>query len=157
MKRKPLMAVATVFIVLASVARSADYQVNRSLQLPVSSTEVWRLVGDFCDIDDWHPEIVACDLKVIDGRLHRVLTTTAGAEILERRIAAEPGLSYTYRISASPLPIDKFTATFSIEPGEGARVDWSARFSSDDPATETAIAELFDTGLSAIEGFFIME
>jgi len=60
-------------------------------------------------------------------------------------------LSYTYRISASPLPIERFTATFSIEPLDGARVTWSARFSSDDPSMEATIVEFFETGLAAIE------
>lgn len=157
MKPTALMTVTAIAGILAAEARSADYQVQRSIQLPASSTEVWHLVGDFCDIDDWHPDISACDLKVIEGRLHRVLKTTDGGEIVEQRIAAEAGLSYTYKIAASPLPIDRYTATFSIEPGEGSRVSWSARFSSDDPATEAAIIDMFATGLSAIEGFFLVE
>ena len=31
-----------------------------------------------------------------------------------KRIAVEPGRSYTYAIVSSPLPIERYTATFSI-------------------------------------------
>lgn len=145
------MMIATLAGFLATGAGAAEYQVQRTLQLPFPSTEVWHMIGDFCDIDDWHPDIGGCALNATEGRLERVLTTTDGAEIVERRIAVEPGLSYTYRISASPLPIERFTATFSIEPLDGARVTWSARFSSDDPTMEATIVEFFETGLAAIE------
>ncbi|MCG6904878.1 MAG: SRPBCC family protein [Rhodobacter sp.] len=145
------MMIATFAGFLATGAGAANYQVQRTLQLPFPSTEVWHLIGDFCDIDDWHPDISGCALKAVEGRLERILTTTEGAAIVEQRIAVESGLSYTYKISASPLPIEGFTATFSIEPIDGARVTWSARFSSDDPSMEAAIIELFETGLAAIE------
>lgn len=148
----PLWTTATVISgLLATDAWSADYETMRTLQLPLSTTEAWHVVGDFCDIDDWHPDIRACSLKVIEGRLHRVLTTTDGAESVERRIAVEPGLSYTYKLVSSSLPIENYTATFSIEPNDGSRISWSARFSSDDPAMEAAVAEMFETGLSAIK------
>lgn len=151
MKPTILITAALVATALSAGARAADYEVQRSIQLPSSSVEVWARVGDFCDIDDWHPGIAACDLKVIEGSLHRVLTTAEGSEIVERRIAAEPGLSYTYRMSATPMPVANYTATFSVEPGEGTRVSWSARFSADDPAMEVAVAALIEDGLAAIE------
>lgn len=155
---KPIaMMIAAFAGFLATGAGAANYQVERTLQLPLPSTEVWHLIGDFCDIDDWHPGIGGCALKAVEGRLERVLTTTEGAEIVEQRIASEPGLSYTYRISASPFPIDRFTATFSIEPIDGARVTWSARFSSDDPAMEAAVIEFFEAGLAAIESNFSVD
>jgi len=145
------MTIATLSGFLATGAGATDYQVQRTLQLHIPSTKVWHLIGDFCDIDDWHPNIGGCALKAVGGKLDRVLTTTQGAEIVEQRIATEPGLSYTYRISSSPLPIERFTATFSIEPLDGARVTWSARFSSDDPTMEATVVEFFETGLAAIE------
>lgn len=108
------------------------------------------MAGDFCDIDDWHPDIVGCALRVDAGRLTRVLTTRDGAELIERRIASEPGLSYTYRLVASPLPIQSYTATFSVEPLDGALVSWSARITSDDPGMEAVVAQMMDAGMAAI-------
>ncbi len=133
---------------------SADYKVQRTLQLSSPATDVWNFAGDFCDIDDWHPAIADCALKVKDGALHRILTTVDGAEFDEKRIAVEAGQSYTYSIISSPLPIENYTATFSIESLNGSLLSWSGSFSSDDPSTEAAIAGIYDAGLSAIERSF---
>lgn len=130
---------------------AADYAVQRTLQLSASSTEIWNMFGDFCDFDDWHPEITDCTLKVIDGGLHRNLTMTDGSVISEKRIATEPGLSYTYSIVGSSLPIEKYIATFSVEPLNGTLISWSGRFSSNDPKMEAVIAEFYEVGLSAIK------
>lgn len=151
MKLRILMSATAISGLCASTVWSADYSVKRTLQLSSSSTEVWNVVGDFCDIDDWHPDLVACTLKVIDGSLHRSVTSDDGAVYLEKRIAVDPGLSYTYRIIDSPLPIKNFTATFSIEPLDGSLVSWSARFMSDDPKMADTISEMIEIGISEIE------
>ncbi len=109
------------------------------------------MAGDFCDIDDWHPAIADCALKAKDGALHRILTTVEGGEFVEKRIAFEAGQSYTYSIVSSPLPIENYTATFSIESLNGSLISWIGHFSSDDPSMEAAIAGIYEAGLSAIE------
>ena len=150
MKMNVILA-ATALSAIATTAVSGDYQVTRTLQLSAPSFEVWRVIGDFCDIDDWHPGVTDCELKVIDGRLNRVLTTGDGGRFQEQRIATEAGLSYTYRIVDSPLQVARYAATLSVEPGEGARVTWSASFSSDDPAMEGVVTGLIEAGLEGIE------
>lgn len=154
MKLIALIAVAGILGLQAPPVRAADYEVTRSLQLPNSVTEVWNEIGDFCDLDDWHPAFKACSLKVIDGRLHRILVTVDGAELMQKRIATEPGLSYTYTTTNSKLPIENYVATFFIEPNDGSLISWSGRFSSDDPEAKAAIAEIYETGLDAIEKAF---
>ena len=154
MKPIHLIPAAVLSSLIATTAYSGDYAVSRSVQLSAPSTEVWHVVGDFCDVDDWHPAFSACATKVIDGALHRVLTTTTGDAFIEQRIATEAGLSYTYKIISSPLPVQKYTATLSVEPRDGTLVTWSGRFSSDDPATEGMVAGTFEAGLAAIEAHF---
>ena len=144
------MMVTAVLGGLAGGAFAGDYAVTRTLALTADSTRVWHVIGDFCDVDDWHPGIVDCALKVTDGRLTRVLTMADGSETVERRIASEAGLSYSYALVAAPLPIQKLTATFSMEPLDGTLVSWSARFTSDDPGMEAVIGQMMDTGLAAI-------
>lgn len=157
MKPKMMMSAALLSTMLAGGVMAADFNVTRSLDLDADSTEVWRVIGDFCDVDDWHPDIARCSLKVMDGRLHRVLVSSDGGEFVERRIASEAGLSYTYRLVSGPLPLEKYTATLSVEPGAGTTVTWAARFSSDDPGMEAVVAGLFDRGLAAIRGEFAAE
>ena len=108
-------------LLCATAAWPADFQVKRSLELPASTPQVWHLIGDFCDIDDWHPKVSSCALKVMDGSLVRVLTT------------------------------DKFTATLSVQPGENLLIEWIANFSSDDPAMERVVVEDIEGGLSGIK------
>ena len=78
MKGKLLALSAAASLLCATAAWPADFQVKRSLELPASTPQVWHLIGDFCDIDDWHPDVSACALKVVDGALVRVLTMGAG-------------------------------------------------------------------------------
>jgi len=138
-------------LLCATAAWPADFQVKRSLELPSSAPQVWHLIGDFCDIDDWHPEVSSCLLKVMDGSLVRVLTTDTGDQVIQKRIAQEEGLSYTYRTVSSSMPIEKFTATLSVEPGENLLIEWIANFSSDDPAMERVVLDNIEGGLAAIE------
>ncbi len=135
----------------ATSAWSADFQVKRSLEIPSSTPHVWHLIGDFCDIDDWHPNVSSCALKVMDGALVRVLTTATGDNMIQRRIAREEGLSYTYQTVDSALPIENFTATLSLQPGENQLIEWIANFSSDDPDMEGVVVDDIEAGLSAIE------
>lgn len=152
---KPIVSMpAALTCFLATAAASESYNLQRTLQLTTSANEAWHLAGDFCDIDDWHPGISGCKLKVVDGRLHRFLTTTTGEEIVEQRIAAEQGLSYTYAIESTPFPLEDFIATFSVESLNGALFSWSVSFSSDDPSMEGQMTEFVETGLAAIEASF---
>lgn len=147
-------SVIAASLLSATAAWPADFEVKRSLELPSSTPKVWHLIGDFCDIDDWHPNVAKCSLKVVDGSLVRVLTTDAGDELIQKRIAREEGLSYTYKTVSSSLPIENFTATLSVQPGENLLIEWIANFSSDDPAMERVVVDDIEGGLSAIESIF---
>lgn len=147
----PKFSAIAAGMLCATTAWPADFQVKRSLELPTSTPQVWQLIGDFCDIDDWHPKVSSCALKVMDGSLARVLTIDTGDQMIQKRIAQEEGLSYTYRTVSSSLPIENFTATLSIQPGESLLIEWFANFSTDDPAMERIVVNDIETGLSAIE------
>lgn len=150
----PKISAIVASLLCATPAWPADFQVKRSLELPASTPQVWHLIGDFCDIDDWHPNVSSCALKAMDGSLVRVLTTDSGAQVIHKRIAQEDGLSYTYKTVGTTLPIEKFTATFSVQPGENLLIEWIANFSSDDPAMEHVVVTDIEGGLSAIERMF---
>ena len=138
-------------LLCATAAWPADFQVKRSIELQSATPQVWHLIGDFCDIDDWHPNVSSCALRVMDGSLVRVLTTETGDKKIQKRIAREEGLSYTYKTVNSLLPIEKFTATLSVQPGENLLIEWIANFSSDDPDMERVVVGDIEAGLSAIE------
>ena len=149
----PIFKISAIAVSLlcATSAWPADFQVKRSLELPSSTPRVWHLIGDFCDIDDWHPHVSSCALKVMDGSQARVLTMKSGDQVVPKRIAREEALSYTYKMVSSSMPIEKYTATLSVQPGDNLLIEWIANFSSDDPAMENAIVADMEAGLSAIE------
>lgn len=148
--QRPSFYALTFALAVPAAAWSADYTVERTLEISSSAEEAWHVIGDFCDIDDWHPALASCTLKVIDGSLHRILVATDGGEFVEKRIAEEPGLSYTYQIISSPFPLDKSTSTLSITRGDPSTLSWSSRFASDDAGMEQAVVDFYDAGLSAI-------
>ena len=56
--------------------------VSMSINLNASADEVWKLIGGFNALPDWHPAIVKSDLEE-DGKVRR-LEIDGGAVILER-------------------------------------------------------------------------
>lgn len=151
MKTHIASAAAALFFASTGASLAEQFKVEQYIEFDAPSAEIWNMVGDFCDIDDWHPAIKGCVLKVIDGKLHRVLTLTDGGEIVEKRIAVEPGLSYTYMIVSSPLPVEKYVATLSVESRNPNRISWSGSFRSDDPNAEQFVIDIYESGLAAIE------
>lgn len=143
-------------LTLAAPAALADkYTVTRSVDISGSPDEAWQAIGDFCDIDDWHPSITSCVLKSIDGSVHRNLTLADGAEVVEKLVAVDAGgLSLTYAIVTAPLALDRYTATLSITRGDPSTVTWSGRFTTDDPALEAFFEGFYDAGLAVIAGRF---
>lgn len=154
MKLTRVLTIAAASGVLAAGASAAEYNVTRTLQLEQPMADVWRHVGGFCDIDDWHPEVADCEVTATGGKLRRTLTTRAGDRFVDTRIARETGLSYTYSASETPLAVNNFIATLSIEPIDGARLSWSASFSADDPETEARVIAMIEAGLSGIDAAF---
>lgn len=144
-------ATTAICLLFATAAWSADYKVKRSLEFQSSPTKAWHIIGDFCDIDDWHPDVKACSLKVMDGSLTRVLTKLDGTEVIQKRVAHEAGLSYTYKTVSSSLQVEKYIATLSVQPMDNSLIEWSANFSSDDPEAEQIVVDEMEAGLAAIE------
>lgn len=150
MKMPLLPSAALLLGAFTATAVAEVHKVVRTLDVMSPPVPTWNLIGDFCDIDDWHPAVTNCRLSVEDGSLHRILTLADGAEFVEKRVAEEPGLSYTYRIVSSPLPLERYTATLSITRGTPSTISWSGRFTSDDPAAEGIVAGIYEAGLVAI-------
>jgi hypothetical protein len=146
---KRTLAVCAGAVLAATAAGAESYKVQRSLDL-TDADMAWKIMGDFCDIDDWHPAVEVCRLRVIDGALHRVLTLAGGGEFVEKRIAEEPGISYSYTIESAPLPVEKYVATMAITRGDAPVLTWSGSFQSDDPEMEAVFGGIYDAGLAGI-------
>lgn len=147
--------------VLAGPAGAVE--VSRSRDIPAPPAAVWALVGGFCAIALWHPQVVACetsgtrdDADREDNEPMRRLTIAGGLGILVEAETRrdEAGMSYSYAFIEGPLPVAAYNATLQVRPnGTGATVVWSATF---DPAgmgeaeARADIEGVYEQGLAGI-------
>lgn len=131
-------------------------EVVREVDLAAPPKDVWAAIGDFGRIEAWLPIVKSCEEVHEDGKIRRHLRTTDDAAILEELVVHhEAGMSYSYTILESPLPVENYQSTLAVTPlGEGSRVSWRARFdpAQDVPEHEAArvIEGIYETGLDAL-------
>lgn len=145
----------TAVFLAAPAAFAEDYSVSRHVEITGSPEAAWQAIGDFCDIDDWHPAILGCALRADGGSVQRHLTLSDGGTLVERLVAVDAGgLTLTYAIVSSPLPLERYTSTLSITRGDPSIVTWSGRFTTDDAELEAFFEGFYDAGLAQIAAQF---
>lgn len=123
---------------------------------------VWRVLGDFAALADWHPSITAGEIENDSSPFAagavRKLWLADGSTVRERLIAFDSSpRSYGYEMLEGPFPVRNYRAAVRVMPvtSTGATfAEWSARFD----AEAEQIAELdrvfsedvFAAGLAAL-------
>lgn len=131
-----------------------------SMESPVNMTadEVWKLLGQFNALPDWHPAVTSSRLE--DGGSLRRLSLLGGGEIVERLEKIEDNdRLYRYSIVSGPLPVANYTATLRVKEDKDGKavVQWSSEF---DPmgASETdataAVQEIYKAGFDNLRKLF---
>jgi carbon monoxide dehydrogenase subunit G len=149
---------ALILFAAGTMAQAADFvEVSKTVTINAGVEEVWKKVGDFCAIKDWHPAIKDCKAYDDHGTFYRTLTLTDDATISEKH-AGEEATSYTYFIKKSPLPVKAYKATFAAE-GDSSKttITWNARFKAKGKTDEEAkavIEGIYDAGLASIADSF---
>lgn len=130
-------------------------QVSRSLSLPASPADVWKVIGQFQGLPDWHPAVAQSEREEIDGVEHRRLSLVGGGEILEKSWGGD-GQSYGYEIIASPLPVSRYRANISVTENEGggSTVTWSSSFEATADGAADAIAGIYEAGFKSLKEKF---
>jgi hypothetical protein len=86
----------------------------------------------------------------------RTLTTVDGGVLVEKRVQySDEGMSYTYEIVESPLPVAHYVSTLAVMAGaNGSLITWSGQFAArgaeDDQAIEV-ISGIYQAGLAALK------
>ena len=134
-------------------------KVIMSTELPVTIDQVWRLIGGFNALPDWHPAVQKSELQ--EGGRVRQLQLANGATLVERLESfSETERMYTYTIQQGPLPVLNYKATIRVrqEPGKpGAIVEWSSEFvPSGAPETDAvaAIQGIYQAGFDNLKKMF---
>ena len=147
-------ALGAALVLLATPAWALE--VSKSIDLQTSPAQVWKVIGDFCSIAEWHPVIASCEQSEKGGATYRKLTTTDGGVLVEKLIErSDEAMSYTYTIVESPLPVVDYVSTLRVgTQGYGARVFWSGTFSAEGASDQQAIeviAGIYQAGLKGIK------
>ena len=123
-------AIAGAGLLMALALPVSAAEVSRSMDIPAAADVVWRYIGDFCGIAQWHPVIAKCEQSQEGGATLRKLTTRDGGILLERLLSFDGGKrNYSYSILESPLPVEGYSSTIKVESlGNNSKVTWSSVF-----------------------------
>lgn len=106
-------------------------EITETAEIGVNTDVLWKEIGGFGAVGDWHPMLERLDISADGSRATRTARGKDGSEQVERLIEFEPSQHvYRYTMERSALPVRGYMGEFRIEPvGAGAsRVIWSARF-----------------------------
>ncbi len=103
-------------------------KVSISTDLNASADEVWKLIGGFNALPDWHPAVENSELT--EAGQTRTLSIAGGATIVEKLESVDDSArTYTYSITDSPLPVANYRSTIKVSgEGAGSTIEWSSEF-----------------------------
>ncbi|MCJ2086589.1 SRPBCC family protein [Methylobacterium sp. E-005] len=142
-------------LVVASLSPALALEVTKTADVAASPETVWKTIGGFCGIGDWHPVIEKCALSKKGGKDVRTLSLKGGGTIVEEEESrSDKKMDYTYTILEGPLPVTDYHSTIMVaKAGNGSKVTWTGTFKAkgapDDKAKE-AIAGVYEAGLKGI-------
>lgn len=132
-------------------------KVSMSTDLNVSADLVWKLIGGFNALPDWHPAVEKSELT--EAGQTRTLSIAGGGKIVEKlEEVDESARTYSYSIVDSPLPVSNYTATIKVT-GEGDKstIEWSSEFEPagvPDNEAMKAIQDIYQTGFDNLQKMF---
>jgi len=137
---------------LSTSALAIEAMKTTTINAPVAT--VWKKIGGWCAIKDWHPAVADCKEMRDGDALRRVLTLGDGAEIKEL-LVGENENSYTYTIESGPLPVKNYKSTLSVtaQGDDKTKVTWIGRFNGEGKTDEEAaeiMSGVYAGGLEAL-------
>ncbi|MFK5595671.1 SRPBCC family protein [Methylobacterium sp. HMF5984] len=153
MTSKILFAALTFAGLSATPALALD--VTRTATVAAPPATVWKTIGEFCGIGDWHPAVEKCVLSEKGSKKVRTLSLKGGGTIVEEQVARDDRkMDYTYAILESPLPVEGYKSTLSVAPdGNGSKLTWTGSFKAKgapDAKAEEVVAGIYEGGLKGI-------
>ena len=148
-----VLTVAAVTILAGTAAASAA-SVQKSIDVKAPAAKVWEMIGPFCSIKDWHPAIGQCTES---GDVRTLTTKDGKAQFVEKQTARDDkGLTYSYMIQKSPLPLSDYNSTIKVVPkGDGmSTVEWSSTYTpaeGKEHDAEAAVSGIYQAGLDNIQ------
>lgn len=145
--------------VAAGPAFGLELTKSRDIDAPPSA--VWALIGDFCAIGRWHPQVERCilssdeDDETVRVQIRGLVIKGGKGTVVEVETSRdEAGMSYSYSFVQGPLPVSAYNASIAVRPnGAGSTVIWSGSFDAAGMSDAEALADMaqvYDEGLAGI-------
>ncbi len=133
-------------------------KINMKIDLNAAADEVWKLIGGFNALPDWHPAIEKSELEE-EGSMRRLSLAGGGTVVEKLERLDDSERVYSYSIIDSPLPVSNYTATICVkEDSEGkTTVEWSSEFEAKGAAENEAIdviAGIYQAGFDNLKKMF---
>ena len=173
MKYLKLSLISILLIpVLASAHGPSRQKVVQEIEINANADKIWKIIENFCSIQDWHPGISSCSTdngsEIKSVRTIELENGEKINEILFKHDAENKKIQYGMqelkegRIIKG-LPIATHGSTISISEGEGkSKVQWKGAFYRSFPGQQPppeltdeacikAVTELYKTGLENLK------
>jgi hypothetical protein len=151
------MRVAAISTAAILLSTGAAFALDSSVIMTssMSPDALWKKVGDFCGIGDWHPAVEKCVLNS-DGK-ERTLSLKGGGAVVERLESVDDANhTYTYTIRSGPLPVTNYRSTISVSPDpKGSSIKWVGTYDAkgaSDADAKKVIDGIYEAGEKALVG-----
>lgn len=136
-------------------------KVSMTTELNVPANEVWKVIGGFNAVPDWHPAVEDSHTEGEGEGSVRRLSLVGGGIVVERPESVDDEERvYSYSIVDSPLPVSDYKATIRVrDKGDGTAtvVEWSSEFdpsgASESEASQV-IQGIYNAGLGSLKKMF---
>ena len=132
-------------------------KVSMTTNLNVSADQVWKVIGGFNALPDWHPAVEKSELT--EAGQTRTLSIAGGGKVVEKlETVDDDARTYSYSIVDSPLPVANYTATIKVSgSGDNSTIEWSSEFEPMGAPAEDAmkaIQNIYQTGFDNLQKMF---
>ena len=136
-------------------------KVNLSTQFPVAPDELWKVIGRFNALHDWHPAVEKTETEGEGVGQVRKLHLAGGGTIVEKLESEHDGERvYSYSIVDSPLPVANYHGTLRVKDGGDGKasvVEWSSEFEAKGASENDAvkvIEGIYEAGFANLRKMF---
>ncbi len=149
------MSVAAMAAFLMSAGAAFALDSSLTMTSSMSPEALWKKIGDFCGIANWHPAVEKCVLSA-DGK-QRTLSLKGGGTIVETlETLDDANRAYTYTIISSPLPVANYHSTISVSVDpKGSSLKWVGQYDAkgaSDADAKKVIDGIYEAGEKALVG-----
>jgi hypothetical protein len=151
------MRVAAISTAAVLLSAGAAFALDSSVIMTssMSPDALWKKVGGFCGIGDWHPAAGKCVLSA-DGK-QRTISLKGGGTLVEGLESVDDANhTYTYTILSGPLPVANYHSTISVLPdAKGSSLKWVGKYDAkgaSDADAKKVIDGIYEAGEKALVG-----